>query len=793
MELLEAVRGGNAPAYGTLYQRHAVAARSLAQQFIQGEEEVEDTLVETFAGILDLIRAGAGPVFAFRPHLLMAVRRYAAIGAVDLTDPDAVYVDPELTGLERAVLARAFFSLPERWRMVLWHADVESARPGDLAPLLGMSAGGVTALADRAREGLRQAYLQLHREGGPGEECGPILSNIIKYVEGSLPKREAHVVDGHVAECIDCRAVFLELADVPQGLRVIVGQLVAGPHIDGYLAELKRASETASTPTRGATAVFRRVPVPRRALVLGVAATVAAAAFILISEPLSDEGPAPRRGADRLPASPTPAVRPGTSPPVAPRATPSPRKKPAGEVPVARRSPEARRPPEVRQPPEARRSPEPRPSPEAGRPSRLSAPVARRPADRSGPDPLGSTLAASIDPLGSLVRARPGIIGVRLHNTGRTETRNLQAAVSLPQGVAMTEAATRGAAAPVGTVDGWACRTAGKVVTCSRGALAPGAATTVFLRVTVAADAPTGGGLAVRVRTDGQVVSARSTTGVRTSGATARFAADGRVTTRAAGNTLLSSSPVPSDCEATTAHPAAGRLAVPVDLDQDSSTRSSSCARLDLPAGGQVLWAGLYWSATGHGTTPVGAVRVKAPGSARYATVHASEVAGSDLPIQHGYQAFADVTSLVRGAGGGRWWVADPSMRWGTSQRAGWSLVVLAADRSRPYSRAAVLDTATVVGGGRGPLKVPLSGLAPAAVPARIDLVVWKADGAQDGSMALADHSSHAAGANAAGGLRGVVVETVHTVLGRHAVLRLRARENSLLFGVVAVSARSWS
>jgi len=133
VELLEAVRGGNAPAYGTLYQRHAVAARSLAQQFIQGEEEVEDTLVETFAGILDLIRAGAGPVFAFRPYLLMAVRRYAAIGAVDLTDPDAVYVDPELTGLERAVLARAFFSLPERWRMVLWHADVESARPGDLA------------------------------------------------------------------------------------------------------------------------------------------------------------------------------------------------------------------------------------------------------------------------------------------------------------------------------------------------------------------------------------------------------------------------------------------------------------------------------------------------------------------------------------------------------------------------------------------------------------------------------------------------------------------------------------
>ncbi|GAA4576013.1 hypothetical protein GCM10023193_75980 [Planotetraspora kaengkrachanensis] len=841
MELLEAVRGGNAPAYGTLYQRHAVAARALACQLIQDDEEVEDVLVETFAGILDLVRSGEGPVFAFRPHLLMAVRRFVAIGVVDLTDPDAVYVDPELTGLERTVLARAFFSLPERWRMVLWHADVEGARPGDIAPLLGMSAGGVGALADRAREGLRQAYLQLHREGGPGEECGPILSNIIGYVEGGLHRREAHVVDEHVAECIDCRAVFLELADLSQQLKVIVGQLVAGPHIDGYLAELKRAGETTSSPALGPAAVLRRVPVSRRALATGVAVTVAIAGFVLISEPLSDEGPVPRHpeangrpsppkpavipkpaGSPTPAGSPKPAMSPGaplaSAPAPVPRAAPSPRKDKAlgGEVPVARPSSQASRPP-------ARVGR----APDAGTPSRLSAPVARHPADRhgrgshgqdpSGPDPSGpdlsgsdlsgsdqsgsdqsgsdqsgSTLAASIDPLGSLVRARSGIVGVRLRNTGRTETRNLLAAVTLPQGVVFTAGGALAAAAPVGTVDGWACHTEGRVVTCSRGALAPGAATTIFLPVLVAAHAPKGGGLALRVRSGGQVVSARSTTGVRASGATARFAADGRVTTRAVGNTLLSSSPMSPGCAATTAHPATGRLATPVDLDTDATTRSSSCATLDLPAGGQVLWAGLYWSATGRGTTPVSSIRVRAPGAASYTWVHAAEVAGSDLPIQHGYQAFADVTSLVRGAGGGRWWAADPSMRWGASHRAGWSLVVLATDRSRPYSRAAVLDTAAVVGRGGEPLKVPLAGLAPAAVPARIDVVVWKPDGAEDGSMALADRASPTGG-GAAGEMRGVVVETLHTVLGRRAVLRLRARKSSLLFGVVAVSARSWS
>ncbi|GAA4589967.1 hypothetical protein GCM10023194_45590 [Planotetraspora phitsanulokensis] len=802
MELLEAVRGGNAPAYGTLYERHAVAARSLACQFIQGDEEVEDVLVETFAGILDLVRAGEGPVFAFRPYLLMAVRRFAAIGVVDLTDPDAVYVDPELTGLERAVLARAFFSLPERWRMVLWHADVESARPGDIAPMLGMSAGGVMALADRAREGLRQAYLQLHREGGPREECGPILSNIVSYAEGGLHRREAQVVDEHVAECIDCRAVFLELADMPQGLRVIVGQLVAGPHIDGYLSELKRVGETTSSPALGAAAALRRVPVSRRVLAVGVAATMAAAAVILISEPLSDETPAPRhpeangRPTPPMPAvsataagTPTPAAPSGKSPSSAPRTTPSPRNDPAGQAPVVRPSSQVPQPSS-----QAPRSPEAGGrAPDAVRPSRLSAPVARRPADRHRPEPQDSTLAASIDPLGSLVRARPGIVGVRLRNTGRTETPNLRAAVTLPQGVALTAGAAPGAAdGSVGTMDGWACRTEGRVVTCSRGALASGAATTVFLRVSVAAHAPMGGGLALRVRSGGQVVSARSTTGVRASGATARFAADGRVTTRAVGNTLLSSAPVGTTCEMRPARPVARRLVVPVDLDTDPTTRSSSCARLDLPAGGQVLWAGLYWSATGRGAAPVSSVRVRPPGAASYTWVHATEVAGSDLPIRHGYQAFTDVTSMVQGAGGGRWWVADPSMRWGASQRAGWSLVVMVSDESRPYSRAAVLDTAAVVGRGGGPLTVPLAGLAPAAVPARIDVVVWKPDGAEDGSMTLADRASPTGG-GAAGEMRGVVVETLHTVLGRRAVLRLKARENSLLFGVVAVSARSWS
>ena len=48
--------------------------------------------------------------------------------------------------------------------MVLWHTEVEQQKPADIAPLLGMSANSVSALAYRAREGLRQAFLSQHAD-----------------------------------------------------------------------------------------------------------------------------------------------------------------------------------------------------------------------------------------------------------------------------------------------------------------------------------------------------------------------------------------------------------------------------------------------------------------------------------------------------------------------------------------------------------------------------------------------------------------------------------------------------
>ena len=172
-ELIESVRGGTIDAYGQLYERHVAAAYNLARQLARSQAEADDLVSEAFAKVLDTLRAGRGPDSAFRAYLLTALRHTAYDKTrrdkkVDLTEdmtdvaPPVAFSDTAVAGLERSLAARAFAALPERWQMVLWHTEIEGQSPAEVAPLLGLTANGVSALAYRAREGLKQQYLQMH-------------------------------------------------------------------------------------------------------------------------------------------------------------------------------------------------------------------------------------------------------------------------------------------------------------------------------------------------------------------------------------------------------------------------------------------------------------------------------------------------------------------------------------------------------------------------------------------------------------------------------------------------------
>lgn len=765
-DLLQAVREGNAAAYGQLYERHVAAARALARQLVRSTE-VEDVVAEAFTKILDLVGRGGGPESGFRTYLLTVVRRTVhdrsriesrqlTTGEVEDYDPGVPFVDPALVGLEKSLIARSYLSLPERWRAVLWHTEVERSKPAEVAPLLGLSANGVAALAYRAREGLRQAYLQLHLGAQPQHGCRPVLGKMGTYVRGGLARRDTKAIDEHVSGCEECHGVLLELADVNRGLRVMVGPLVAGPLFGGYAAELARSAGVGGGAVLWAFGWFRRAPKRQQAAMAGglAVAVVAVVAFVLVSEA-------------------QPIKKPATAP--------------------------------IAQPPATVRPARPEPS-EA--PARVPPPV------KTEPKPGKARLRATIDPLGALVRAQPGIVGIRLRNHGDASSEELAVLVDLPPGVTLIPSARRHQAAallgPVGTVDGWACRPVPGGARCAREPLRAGQGTAVFLRVLVAEEAPEGPGPAVRVQGGSVEVRARAEEGVRATGASARFATEGKVTVRAIGNSLMSCPEERVGCAQARRRQGDQRdndlwPMTALDRDDDPDTAASSAARLSLPKGSRVVWAGLYWSASGDRAGPI---KIRPPGRRSYARVRPSHVAVRELPAGPVYQAFADVSGLVASVRrNGAWWAADAPLREGVARHAGWSLVLIVADPAEPYSQAVVLDTATVIGGPARRVRIPLGGLTPAAAPARVELVTWEGDADLAGDkVSLGSGRLTPAGggrdpANVFDGSSGGVaemtfgadVDTVGAELGVDPGLTIATDKDVVLFGVAALSVRARS
>ncbi|MEU6033771.1 sigma-70 family RNA polymerase sigma factor [Actinomadura sp. NPDC047616] len=743
--LMSRIHAGDMSAYAELYERHLAAARTLARHLI-GADAAEDVVQDAFAKVLDMLRRGGGPRSGFRPYLLTAVRRTVydryrgerrlqSTDQIEMYDPGVPFVDPALEGLERSMIVRAFRSLPERWQTVLWHTEIEGARPAEVAPLLGLTPNGVAALAYRAREGLRQAYLQMHlpttdpATAPLDEECRATLDKMGSYVRGGLSRRESRPVGRHLDDCERCKAIYAELAVINSALRDVIGPLFLGAATTAYVGAAKGGSGFGGVLGR-----WRRMPKRRQALGAGAAAALAALvglALVLMSgsepiqpvprPPVHSPSPAPPQSAPD-PKPPAAQPPPAVTPPV-PRDTPSSRSPAPGAAPDPGAEPGA--------------DPVPTPSPSAN-------PPAVQPPAR---------LTVRIEALGALVRDQPGIVAISVGNDGAGLSGDLVADVALPPGVTYAGGPT-GRDAALFTErhapgDGWHCRPRAGRVRCTRAPLPPGAVTSAYLHVDVDAAAPYDTPPAATVTSDGDgAAEARAPHGVMRDGLPARFAADGNLRVVHAGNALLTCEHSRPGCRRAARREGGRRdndrwRMRRLDRDGSNATRTSSAARVRLPRRPEVLWAGLYWSATTRAAGPV-TLRLRPPGGS-YRSIRAAEVSRGRLPSGPVYQAFADVTSLVRQYGGGVWWGADPPLRTGVARYAGWALVVVAASPEAPHQQAMVLDTlgarrAPTLGPGlRRRLDAPVGGLFTGARPGRVGAVTWEGDADLPGDRLLLD------------------------------------------------------
>ena len=184
-----------------------------------------------------------------------------------------------------------------------------------------------------------------------------------------------------------------------------------------------------------------------------------------------------------------------------------------------------------------------------------------------------------------------------------------------------------------------------------------------------------------------------------------------------------------------------------VDIDSDATTFNSSFSDLVMPAGSEVLFAGLYWGARTNNSFPTGLssqrnnVKFKAPGDTAYRDLTGTTIGTTDSS----YQAFADVTNIVKTAEAGTYTTANvQSITNSSDYYAGWSLVVAYRAPGEPARNLTIFDGYGKVANSTGDktIDVSISGFkAPPSGPvnATLGFITYEGDRGSDGDKVFFD------------------------------------------------------
>ncbi|MET8978395.1 RICIN domain-containing protein [Streptomyces sp. NPDC004539] len=220
--------GGAEPALhpvGELLDRHWEAAFLYARLCTDGERAAGMLTTAAFTRLFGESLRHDGPTAAWRPHLLVTVRRIAAEwstdGRRDLLHPGLRVEDADLLAarllppLNRRLLSRSFQRLSPTSRCLLWHVEVESEPLAAPASLLGLDTEGARVELRRSRDRLREELLQSHRELAVEEEC----HRYDRLLDVTSRRGDGMDADlrGHLDRCRHCAYTADQLACFAEG------------------------------------------------------------------------------------------------------------------------------------------------------------------------------------------------------------------------------------------------------------------------------------------------------------------------------------------------------------------------------------------------------------------------------------------------------------------------------------------------------------------------------------------------------------------------------------------------
>jgi len=180
--LLAAVRRHDRGAFGELWLRHVTAARSCARAMAPAEA-VDEIVSEASLACWEATLRGRGPRTDFRAYFLQAVRSRVANRAHRQApetpmDPDEINTmvggtndDDTAAAGDDARVAYAFYSLCPRYRRALLLHEVEGLPMSMVAAELGTTLNAAYQVVFRARNQLRQLFLDFT---GDSDVLGPV-------------------------------------------------------------------------------------------------------------------------------------------------------------------------------------------------------------------------------------------------------------------------------------------------------------------------------------------------------------------------------------------------------------------------------------------------------------------------------------------------------------------------------------------------------------------------------------------------------------------------------------------
>jgi RNA polymerase sigma factor (sigma-70 family) len=230
--LIGLAKRGSADAYAVLFDRYRRPALTLAA-YSSNSVDAKDIVAESFAQVYDQLRCGKGPHTSFRAYLFTCVRHEAGRRAkmqkrvtptdnIETIDRAVPFDNGAIDGFERDLVRTALASLSARWQTVLWHLDVDGRKPREVAPLMGLTPNSVSALAYRARDGLRKAYLGQHvatTSSSLASDCLDVRRDLVDFVRGSAIEPNVTLIGSHLEACAACMGAHLELEELNSHLR----------------------------------------------------------------------------------------------------------------------------------------------------------------------------------------------------------------------------------------------------------------------------------------------------------------------------------------------------------------------------------------------------------------------------------------------------------------------------------------------------------------------------------------------------------------------------------------------